>query len=318
MPTYEIMTIAGARATSSHLADLVKRLSVDVIGSGGVVRGIDHLGLRPLAYRMRSHKKYHNIGRYFRITLQSSPQVLDGITQTLRQDSHIVKYLVTKQKDIAPKQVFRPPQVFYEPLMDNGGYDLLARGSELDLRVAAMLVERGLATPRELNELPKHKALDKPLRGPSTATLLQKLRKEYGRKLEDQQLNIALPPHVVPEGANPSTGDEIVRMFRQRQFEKYAEVARDESIIFQQGQRAGVNLPSPERGADILGGAVGANSAETQAQTVEQFLSLFRQVKGEASAAASPAEAGKEEDISDEFASQRADISKSGDVKSDQ
>lgn len=61
------------------------------------------------------------------------------LLSSLRQDNNIVKYLVIKQKEIVPKQIHRPRQAFYEPLYDNGGYDMLTRGSELDLRVAGGL-----------------------------------------------------------------------------------------------------------------------------------------------------------------------------------
>ncbi len=40
--------------------------------------------LRPLAYRMKAHGKFNEIGRFFRLFVQASPQTLDAVSHRLK------------------------------------------------------------------------------------------------------------------------------------------------------------------------------------------------------------------------------------------
>jgi ribosomal protein S6 len=105
MPHYEIMCVASAEVGHNKMLDLLKKMHGRVTATGGVVRGIEHLGIRPLAYKMRSHRKWHFTGRYLRLFLQVSPDALKDVKTQLSQSEEVVRFLTLK-RPLAPS---RPP-----------------------------------------------------------------------------------------------------------------------------------------------------------------------------------------------------------------
>jgi len=93
MPHYELMCIASTNASSKELATLLSKVSNIAVQGGGVVRAVDNLGTRPLAYRMRAHAKYISTGRFFRIQLQTNPTTAISIQRLLVQDQFMVRCL---------------------------------------------------------------------------------------------------------------------------------------------------------------------------------------------------------------------------------
>lgn len=63
-------------------------------------------GIRPLAYRMRSHMKWNTIGRYMRFFLQVSPNTLKEVEHRLKVDEEVVRHMTLK-REMAPA---RPPK----------------------------------------------------------------------------------------------------------------------------------------------------------------------------------------------------------------
>jgi hypothetical protein len=53
MPLYQHIVVALPSLSKAGLVDIFKRYSNTVLSSGGVVRGIEHHGIRPLAERAR-------------------------------------------------------------------------------------------------------------------------------------------------------------------------------------------------------------------------------------------------------------------------
>ena len=53
MPLYQHIIVALPGLSKAGLVDIFKRYSNTVLSSGGVVRGIEHHGIRPLAERAR-------------------------------------------------------------------------------------------------------------------------------------------------------------------------------------------------------------------------------------------------------------------------
>ncbi len=45
MPLYEILTITSVAASHKHVLNTLKKISTTVVDRGGVVRGIEHLGM---------------------------------------------------------------------------------------------------------------------------------------------------------------------------------------------------------------------------------------------------------------------------------
>lgn len=102
MPHYEIMCIATATAPSSHLVQLFKKAGTVLQQRHGVFRSIEHFGLRPLAYRMRAHAKYNEVGRYIRLRVQANPSALKEFEHRLKVDEQVVRFMTFKH-ELAPK-----------------------------------------------------------------------------------------------------------------------------------------------------------------------------------------------------------------------
>ncbi len=152
MPFYEVMTIASARSTAANLVTLMRRVSTEVVKRGGVVRGVDHLGVRPLAYRMKAHQAYHELGRYIRLRVEASPEALRELEHRLRVDEQVVRWLTIK-RSTAPKD---PPPVAGRKgtltHLDPAVKAFLRKYSPVDAIVAARLRERGQLSDEEVKE----------------------------------------------------------------------------------------------------------------------------------------------------------------------
>src|SRR5579883_2097711 len=103
MPLYDIMCIASTTASNAHLVNVLRKSAQTLVSNGGAVRGIEHIGIRPLAYRMKASGKFNEMGRYMRFRVQASPTALAAFEKRLRLDEEIVRLLTLKQDAIAPK-----------------------------------------------------------------------------------------------------------------------------------------------------------------------------------------------------------------------
>lgn len=108
MPLYEVLCVAKAGADAPALANVFKRVSALVLEAGGVVRGVDHLGVRSLAYRIRAGQQKVDIGRYILLRMQANPDTKARVENTLRSHDEIVRFLTTKHK-VAPWKPSQPP-----------------------------------------------------------------------------------------------------------------------------------------------------------------------------------------------------------------
>lgn len=156
MPHYEIMTVASVNATSAGLINLLKKANAELVKSGGILRGVDHLGVRPLAYRMKAHGKYNEYGRYIRLRIQASPAALKQFEHRLRVDEQIIRWLTLRQKWVAP------PVPTDDPLSASGKGRLfdsrgrtLPQHSDLDYYVARALLRAGKLTREQVAAMRK-------------------------------------------------------------------------------------------------------------------------------------------------------------------
>lgn len=155
MPTYDICCIASTRASPKHLTHLLKRIQGDLSVVGGMVRKIDHMGLRPLASPMRRKTKKHTVGRYFRLLVEASPKACMGIQHRLGVDDEIVRFRAFKS---SLADVYKPPSSSWQhrPIMSEAHYDALRRTTNIDFYIARTLLTQGKITPEELLALGTH------------------------------------------------------------------------------------------------------------------------------------------------------------------
>ena len=63
MPYYHVYMLARPDATRELLLEMLSRMSTTVVQRGGVLRGIDNLGIRHMAYVMRRHQHVATVAR---------------------------------------------------------------------------------------------------------------------------------------------------------------------------------------------------------------------------------------------------------------
>jgi len=156
MPAYEMYIIASIDASAGYLANLIKKTSDKMTATGGVLRRVDHLGLRPLAYRMRAPqtKKWHEVGRYLRIGIQANPAALKEFALRLKSDEETIRLMTLRQKyDLAPYSEYKPA-----PWVRRMGYDpattaFIRKGTDIDHFAARTLLQKGKLTPDEIHAL---------------------------------------------------------------------------------------------------------------------------------------------------------------------
>ena len=88
MPLYEIMCITTTSATPQQLVHMLQRLAVVVQKGKGVFRRVEHLGVRPLAHRMKAHMKYNEAGRSEQHSNAHSAQTQRGTCCAHRARAH--------------------------------------------------------------------------------------------------------------------------------------------------------------------------------------------------------------------------------------
>jgi ribosomal protein S6 len=64
MPYYHVYMLARPDATRDLLLEMLSRMSTTIVQRGGVLRGIDNLGIRHMAYVMRRHQHVATVARY--------------------------------------------------------------------------------------------------------------------------------------------------------------------------------------------------------------------------------------------------------------
>ena len=156
MPAYEMYVIASMDASAGYMANLIKKTSEKMIASGGVLRRVDHLGLRPLAYRMRSPqtKKWHEVGRYLRIGIQANPVALKEFETRLKNDDETVRLMTLRQKfNLAPYSEWKPAPWNRQMPFDPAITAFIRKDSDLDHFAARTLLQKGKLTPSEVHAL---------------------------------------------------------------------------------------------------------------------------------------------------------------------
>jgi len=103
MPLYEVLCVANPKAPVTNITRLFQRCSAIVLRSGGVVRGVEHLGIRHLAFPMRKHQQRIQVGRYLRLHMQANPLTKAEVEKTIDGNEHVVLFKTFK-KELAPKQ----------------------------------------------------------------------------------------------------------------------------------------------------------------------------------------------------------------------
>lgn len=103
MPHYHVMCIARTRAPADALASLMKTAATAVVKSGGVVRRIQHHGVRPLAFavhrRFEADTERDFEGRFFTVQMDGQPRLMLLVRDMMFESRLFWRVMPLKQKD---------------------------------------------------------------------------------------------------------------------------------------------------------------------------------------------------------------------------
>lgn len=104
MPLYHQIIVALPKYSKEGLVALFRKHTKTILDNGGVVRGIEHHGIRPLPERAR--RKYAATdgtrhfwdARYISSTFDASPKALVEVERFLRNEEGVLRVFTTKQE----------------------------------------------------------------------------------------------------------------------------------------------------------------------------------------------------------------------------
>jgi len=127
MPLYHQVIVALPKYSKEGLVGLFKKHSRTVLENGGVVRGIEHHGIRPLPERAR--RKYASTdgtrhfwdARYVSSYFDASPKALIEVERLLRNEEGVLRVFTIKKESGSArvrggnwKNIFAPPRLAEE------------------------------------------------------------------------------------------------------------------------------------------------------------------------------------------------------------
>lgn len=212
MPLYEVYCIARPKTANETLSNLMRHVSRLVKQRGGVVRGVQNIGLRPLAYRVRAHATYHDVGRYWRFDMIASPKSVVEVAKRLRVDESIIRVLPLKSdmRLITHKQ--ERPRYKTPGVVGEAHYDVLRRTTNIDYYIARTLLETGELSPEEVKELGTHTPAIEPV---ARLAEMHKYKENIHYPVTEYNLPIAYPQNYI----NPHVEEFLSTVFSPMQTE---------------------------------------------------------------------------------------------------
>ena len=90
--TYELMFIVRPDMTEEDQDKLISTLETAVTSSGGVVKGVEKMGKRRLAYTVR---RFHD-GLYILLTVEGSGGLVHELERRLRVSEPVIKFITVR------------------------------------------------------------------------------------------------------------------------------------------------------------------------------------------------------------------------------
>jgi ribosomal protein S6 len=104
MPLYHQIIVTLPKYPKDGLVQLFKRHTKMILDNGGVVRGVEHHGIRPLPERAR--RKYASVdgtrhfwdARYVSSYFDASPKTLVEVERLLKNEEGVLRYFTVKKE----------------------------------------------------------------------------------------------------------------------------------------------------------------------------------------------------------------------------
>lgn len=107
MPTYELSLILKA-LQRPELSAAVKRCCTNILDQGGMIRGMENLGLKLLPYKMSCHGTRHYEGNYVLIRFDGSTNLPKLIEEPMKRDSDVIRQAVFAEREWVPPCLVGP------------------------------------------------------------------------------------------------------------------------------------------------------------------------------------------------------------------
>ncbi|HSA93530.1 MAG TPA: 30S ribosomal protein S6 [Terriglobales bacterium] len=108
---YEVMFIVKPDVADEEVEKLIQGLESNVSGAGGVIKSIDRLGRRRLAYNVRGTRE----GNYVLFTLEGAGETIHELERRMRVSEPVLKFLTVRidqeQKRLAKVKAIRATKV---------------------------------------------------------------------------------------------------------------------------------------------------------------------------------------------------------------
>ena len=98
MPLYDLVLQVKARVPKREVFELLKRTSLKILDSDGVLMDVKSFGHQTLAYVYKKPNERHHEVQMSQVTFASAPNVLPEISHALRVDEKVVRWMVLKRK----------------------------------------------------------------------------------------------------------------------------------------------------------------------------------------------------------------------------
>ncbi|CAG5132592.1 unnamed protein product [Candidula unifasciata] len=101
MPTYELAVIFKS-LQRPEFAQAIKRSCSYVMEQGGLIRGMENLGLKPLPYKLRNHGQRFNEGNYILIRFDGKTDIPAQLEGSFKYDTDVIKKRVFLEEKWVP------------------------------------------------------------------------------------------------------------------------------------------------------------------------------------------------------------------------
>ena len=97
MNKYEIMYIISATATEEQREALIEKYKSFVETKGGVVAGVDKLGMKKFAYSIKNNGTYQNEGFYVIMNFEAPVTIVDEMTKSMNIADLVVRQMFVRK-----------------------------------------------------------------------------------------------------------------------------------------------------------------------------------------------------------------------------
>lgn len=101
MPTYELAVIFKS-LQRPELAQAIKRSCTYVLEKGGLIRGMENLGLKPLPYRIKTQGQGNKEGNYILIRFDGKTDIPLELENSFKHDMDVIRKSVFLEEKWVP------------------------------------------------------------------------------------------------------------------------------------------------------------------------------------------------------------------------